>query len=96
MNKPLYKERRGVEKEESICQQTWTWTMMHLFVNTETSAAVQELNYLSIFGLIRTKTLLNAYTMIFKIDGCLFPIPWSVFRIQCFVYATITQWLRSR
>ena len=45
--------------------------MMHLFVNTATNAAVQELDCLAISGLIRTKTLFNAYTMIFKIEGCL-------------------------
>ena len=45
--------------------------MMHLFVNTATSATVQELDCLAISGLIRTKTLFNAYTMIFKFEGCL-------------------------
>ena len=31
----------------------------------------QELDCVAITGLIRTRTLFNAYTMIFKIEGCL-------------------------
>ena len=60
--------------------------MMHLFVNTATSAAVQELDRLAISGLIRTKTLFNAYTMIFKIEGCLliaFPCIYFLILVLC-------------
>ena len=55
--------------------------MMHLFVNTATSAAIQELDCLAISGLIRTKTLFNAYTMIFKTKGCLL-LPWQLLGFQ--------------
>ena len=39
---------------------TWMGTLMHIFVNTATSAAVQELDCLVVPGLIRTNTLFNA------------------------------------
>ena len=58
--------------------------MMHLFVNTATSAAVQELDCLAISGLIRTKTLFNAYTMIFKIEGCLLL---QAFNLMAFLFS---------
>ena len=66
MNKLLYKERRRVERRKQPML-----AMMHLFMITATTAAVQELDCLAISGFIRTKTLFNAHTMIFEIEGCL-------------------------
>ena len=40
--------------------------IMHLFVNNAINAAVPELDYLAICGLILTRTF-NLYTMIFRI-----------------------------
>ena len=65
------KEESGTRGKQPLTNLDANDDAFTAFVKTATSAAVQELDCLAISGLIKTKTLLNAYTMIFKIKGCL-------------------------
>ena len=65
MSKPFYKEKRCTGKRENSYKQVgMQMMMMHIFANTATNAAVLELVFIVICGLIGPRTF-NVYTIIF-------------------------------